>query len=326
MADRERPVLVTGGAGFVGANLVRHLEAAGRTVRVFDSLVNGRRPYLAGTGAELVEGDIRDGEAVASAMDGVREVFHLAAAGSVVESVNDPWANFESNVRGTLSVLDAARRTGVERLVFSSTGGALIGDAPPPVSEESVPRPISPYGASKAAAEAYCHAFAKSYGLRTVALRFANVYGPFSGHKKGAVTAFFRALHAGEPLTVFGTGEASRDFMYVDDICAALMLALTADVPGGSVMHVATGVETTVNELAALCAEVAGRPDHPIDRRPARPGEVDRNFARYDLAAKLLGFTPTVDLRAGLVRTWDWYAEHVFVADSPYGAEHLSDA
>ncbi|MFL6140211.1 MAG: NAD-dependent epimerase/dehydratase family protein [Frankiaceae bacterium] len=324
--DHDRPVLVTGGAGFVGANLVRHLGRSGRSVRVLDSLVNGRTDYLDGTGAELVEGDILDGDAVAAAMTGVRDVVHLAAAGSVVESVSDPWGNFESNVRGTLSVLDAARRTGVERLVFSSTGGALIGDAAPPVSEESVPRPLSPYGASKAAAEAYCHAFAKSYGLRTVALRFANVYGPYSGHKKGAVTAFFRALHAGEPLTVFGTGTASRDFMHVDDICAALMLALTADVPGGSVMHVATGVETTVNELAALCADVAGRPGHPIDRRPARPGEVDRNFARYDLAAKLLGFEPTVALRDGLAGTWDWYAEHVFVEGSPYGAERLTDA
>ena len=326
MAAHDGPVLVTGGAGFVGANLVRRLAAAGRGVRVLDSLVNGRTEYLAGTGAELVVADITDGAAVAEAMAGVREVVHLAAAGSVVESVADPWENFENNVRGTLSVLDAARRTGVTRVVFSSTGGALIGDAPPPVSEQSVPRPLSPYGASKAAAEAYCHAFARSYGLRTVALRFANVYGPYSGHKKGAVTVFFRALHAGEPIVVYGTGTASRDFMYVDDICSALVLALGADVPGGSVMHVATGVETTVNELAAVCAEVAGRPDHPVERRPARPGEVDRNFARYDVAAELLGFAPTVGLREGLARTWRWYAEHVFVADSPYGAERLTDA
>jgi UDP-glucose 4-epimerase len=323
--DADR-VLVTGGAGFVGANLVRRLEAAGTTVRVFDNLATGRRDYLAGTGAELVEGDILDGDAVAEAMAGVGAVAHLAAAGSVVDSVRDPWANFESNVRGTLTVLDAARRTGTERVVFSSTGGALIGDAPPPVNEESVPRPLSPYGASKAAAEAYCHAFAKSYGMRTVALRFANVYGPFSGHKKGAVTAFFRALHDGEPIVVYGSGTASRDFMYVDDICAALVLALSADVAGGSVMHVATGVETSVNELVALCAEVAGRPDHPVERRPARPGEVDRNFARYDVAARLLGFAPSVALRDGLALTWKWYAEHVFVDDSPYAAERLTDA
>jgi UDP-glucose 4-epimerase len=319
-------VLVTGGAGFVGANLVRRLEAAGRSVRVLDALVTGRREYLGDTAAELIIGDIRDADAVADALTGVRSVVHLAAAGSVVDSVADPFPNFESNVRGTVSVLDAARRAGVERLVFSSTGGALIGDAEPPVSEESVPRPLSPYGASKAAAEAYCHAYARSYGLRTVALRFANVYGPFSGHKKGAVTAFFRAIHDGRPLTVFGDGSASRDFMYVDDICAALELALGADVPGGTVMHVATGVETTVRELAALCAEVAGSPDHPIEHQPARPGEVDRNFARYGLAAKLMGFAPTVDLRAGLERTWQWYAEHVFVAGSPYAGGALTDA
>ena len=319
-------VLVTGGAGFVGANLVRRLERAGRGVRVLDTLAAGRREYLAGTSAELVVADILDTGAVTEAMAGVQHVVHLAAAGSVVDSVRDPWGNFESNVRGTLSVLDAARRAGVARLVFSSTGGALIGDAPPPVSEQSVPRPLSPYGASKAAAEAYCSAFARCYGLGVVALRFANVYGPFSGHKKGAVTAFFRALHAGEPLTVFGDGTASRDFMHVDDICAALHLALTTDLPGGTVMHVATGVETTVNELAALCAEVAGKPDHPVERQPARPGEVDRNFARYDLAAELMGFQPSVKLRDGLEQTWRWYAEHVFVPDSPYAGQPLSDA
>jgi UDP-glucose 4-epimerase len=159
-----------------------------------------------------------------------------------------------------------------------------------------------------------------------VALRFANVYGPFSGHKKGAVTVFFRALAAGEPIVVYGDGSASRDFMYVDDIARALRLALTGDLPGGTVMHVATGVETSVLTLAHACRLLAGRPDHPVEFRPPRPGEVGRNFARYDLAAALTGFAPTVDLRDGLARTWAWYAEHVFVADSPYAAGQLTDA
>jgi UDP-glucose 4-epimerase len=303
-------LLVTGGAGFVGANLLRRLGGH-RAVRVLDSLVTGAKDNLP-PDVELVEGDIRDADAVADAMAGVSAVVHLAAAGSVVDSVASPWENFDVNVRGTLTVLDGARRAGVERVVLASTGGALMGNAPGPVDEESVPRPLSPYGASKAAAEAYACAYAGSYGLRTIALRFANLYGPFSGHKKGVVTAFFRALDAGRPLVVHGDGRASRDFMHVTDICAAIELALGADVPGGTTLHVATGVETTVDELADLCRQVAGRPDHPLEHRDRRVGEVDRNVASYRLAEQVLGFRPAVALRDGLADTWSWYRDHVF--------------
>jgi UDP-glucose 4-epimerase len=200
----------------------------------------------------------------------------------------------------------------VGRVVFSSTGGALIGNAAPPVNEQSLPKPISPYGASKLAAEAYCHAFAKSYGMTTVALRFANVYGPYSGHKKGAITVFLRALHEGRPLTIYGDGTASRDFMYVDDICRGIQLGLSADVRPGTVAHLATGVETSVLELADACRRVVGLPDHPIELLPPRPGEVDRNFATYDYAREILGFTPSVSLDEGLALTWDWYKRFVF--------------
>jgi UDP-glucose 4-epimerase len=188
-------ILVTGGCGFIGANLVPQLLADGNAVRVLDDLRTGRAEYLDGYDVELVEGDICDAALVAETMDGVSAVIHLAAAGSVVDSVADPAANFAANAAGTFTVLDAVRVAGIDRLVFSSTGGALIGNATPPVNERSLPKPISPYGASKLAAEAYCHAFAMSYGIRTVATRFANVYGPFSGHKKGAITAFFKAIH-----------------------------------------------------------------------------------------------------------------------------------
>jgi UDP-glucose 4-epimerase len=300
-------VLVTGGAGFVGANLVRRLTGE-YDVRVLDSGAAGSTNVLP-AGVELVPADIRDGDAVTDALAGVTAVVHLAAAGSVVESVTDPWGNFDVNVRGSLQVLDAARAAGVERIVVASTGGALMGNAPGPVDETSVPRPLSPYGASKAAMEAYCHAYAGSYGLRSVILRFANLYGPFSAHKKGVVSAFFRALDRGEPLVVYGDGQASRDFMYVDDICSAIERALVADVPGGTTAHVATGVETTIDELAALCSEVAGRPGHPVRHRPTRTGEVERNVGSYQMAHKLLGFEPAVSLRDGLAATWRWYQQ-----------------
>lgn len=306
-----RRILVTGGAGFIGSNLARRLLDDGWSVRVLDLLVTGRKEYLDGLDVEFVAGDIRTPEIVADALTDVDAVAHLAASGSVVQSVADPAANFSTNVVGTFTVLDEARKAGVGRFVFSSTGGALIGDATPPVDERSVPRPISPYGASKMVGEAYGHAFARSYGMHTVSTRFANVYGPYSGHKQGAITVFFKAIHNGEPIVIYGDGKASRDYLYVDDICAGIRLGLTADVPAGSVYHLATGVETTVAQLADACRRVAGKPEHPIEYRPARAGEVDRNFASYDLAKAELGFTPTVDLDEGLARTWDWYLENV---------------
>jgi UDP-glucose 4-epimerase len=305
-------VLVTGGAGFVGSNLVRLLLSDGFEVAVLDDFRTGRREYLEALDVEVVEGAIGDTELVTRLATGRDAIVHLAAAGSVVDSVADPVMNFEANVQGTFSVLNAARAADIGRLVFSSTGGALIGNAVPPVNEQSLPRPISPYGAGKLAAEAYCHAFAKSYGMTTVALRFANVYGPYSGHKKGAVTVFLRALHEGRPLNIFGDGKATRDFMYVDDICHGIHLGLTTDLAPGTVAHLATGVETSILELADACRTAVGLPDHPIEYLPIRPGEVERNFATYDYAQKAMGFEPSVALADGLVSTYEWYQKHVF--------------
>ena len=197
-------ILVTGGAGFDGATLVRRLVASGYRVRVYDNLSSGDEAHLAGVDAELVKGDIRDVDALDDALAGQDAVIHLAAAGSVVGSITDPVGNFESNVLGTFRVLDAARRAGVARTVQASTGGALIGDATPPVNEQSLPKPLSPYGASKLAGEGYAHAFAKTYGLRTVAVRFGNMYGPWCARKRGVLNVYFEALHSGTPLIIYG--------------------------------------------------------------------------------------------------------------------------
>ncbi|MGN2244817.1 NAD-dependent epimerase/dehydratase family protein [Frateuria sp. GZRR33] len=300
-------IVLTGGAGFIGSNLLRALPAT--SVAVFDNFSRGNRDALPEHVA-VFEGDIRDPVALGSALRGARAVVHLAAYGSVVESVGDPTANFDINAFGTQCVLEACRLQKVERVVFASTGGALIGDAIPPVDEGSLPRPISPYGASKLCGEAYCHAYAKSYGLRTVALRFANIYGPFSAHKKGAITRFMKALMRGEPITIYGEGTATRDYLHVDDLCRGISKALSQDIAPGEVFHIASGVETSVNALAALVSEVAGQPGHPIIRLPSRPGEVGRNFARFDKAAATLGFEPRVSLREGLASTWAWFCEN----------------
>lgn len=306
---RDTKVLVTGGCGFIGCTLVRLLQQRGVHVRVLDNLSRGFRSYV-GPQTELLVGDIRDPEAVARAMTGIDAVVHLAAYGSVIESISDPRENFDINVRGTLTVLEGARDAGVERLVFASTGGAIMGDTAPPVDETSVPRPISPYGSSKLCGEAYCHGFAGSYGLRTIMLRFGNVYGPWSAHKKGAVTTFAKALLQDQPITIFGDGSASRDLLHVSDLCSGIMAALEVDVAPASVFHLASGQETTVGELARLMAELAGKPDHPITHKPARKGEVLRNFAAFERARQVLGFQPSYGLKDGMLETWAWFRDH----------------
>lgn len=298
-------VLVTGGCGFIGARLVPLLREREADVRVFDNLSRGRRDNV-GEDVAVVVGDIRDPAALGGALAGVDAVVHLAAFGSVIESIADPTENFEVNVLGTLTVLRACVEAGVDRLVFASTGGALIGNAEPPVSEASLPWPISPYGASKLCGEAYLHAFAGAYGLKTAALRFANVYGPFSEHKKGAVTTFIKNAIDGEPIVIFGDGSASRDFLYVDDLCAAICDAVEANL-ADEVLHVASERETTIRELAELILRVAGREDTPIEHRPARRGEVTRNFATAEKARSVLGFEPVETLESGMEKTIDWF-------------------
>lgn len=303
-------IIVTGGAGFVGSNLVRLLLERDFEVTVFDNFVRGRREYLDGLEVDIVEGDIRDPEALTAAFRGFRQVIHLAALGSVVESVADPATNFDINVRGTFNVLDAAVKAGAEKLVFSSTGGALIGNATPPVDETSLPKPISPYGAGKLCCEAYCHAFSHAFDLDTVCARFANVYGPYSGHKVGVVNQFLKCIAADEPLVIFGDGSASRDYIHVADLCDGILAALFEETARNEVFHLASGRETSLLELADIMRRVTGREDHPIDFRPARIGEVNRNFASYDRAARILGFEPRISLERGLAETCEWLASY----------------
>ena len=299
-------ILVTGGSGFVGANLVRKLLEKGADVRVLDNLERGNPAYLDGLDVELVVDDIRNAEGINKAFSGIDKVVHLAAFGSVVESLQDPRTNFDINVQGTFNVLSCARENGIEKLVFSSTGGALIGDAVPPVNEKSLPKPISPYGAGKLCCEAYCHAFSLSYGINTICTRFANVYGPYSDHKGGVINQFFRRLQADEPLVIYGDGSSTRDYIHVDDLCEGITLALLTDTLENDVVHLASGRETSLSELAQIMIDISRKPEHPIVYEAKRVGEVDRNFARFDYASETLGFEPRYELQQGLRETWDW--------------------
>jgi len=298
--------LVTGGCGFIGVNLVSRLVQGGGRVRVLDNLSLGRREDVEPLGVELVVGDIRDFPTLARAARGIDVVVHLAAHTRVVESVSNPELNFEVNVLGTMNALRVSRSAGVQKFIFASTGGAILGEQVPPVHEGMVPRPVSPYGASKLAGEGYCSAFCRGYGLNTVALRFSNVYGPYSYHKGSVVAQFFRNAMRDEPLTVYGDGVQTRDFLYVDDLVEAVLGADRIDTPG-EVFQIASGRETSVASLVELMKEVVTGPSFEVRHEAARAGEVSRNYANIEKARRMLGYEPKTELRDGLRRTWQWF-------------------
>ncbi|HET7170589.1 MAG TPA: NAD-dependent epimerase/dehydratase family protein [Gaiellales bacterium] len=298
--------LVTGGAGFIGSALVRALEARGYEVRVYDDLSVGDPANLEGTGAELVRGDVRDLDALVTAAQGCDAAFHLAAGAGVIQSIDEPLVNFDLNARGTLVALEAARRAEVGRFVFSSSN-APLGEGAYPAREDKPIAPLSPYGASKAVGEAYCSAFHGAYGMHAVAVRFSNAFGPRSAHKGNVIPLFIRRLRAGQELIVYGDGEQTRDFVFCEDLADGLVRAAEADGAGGEIFQLASGVETSLNRLLELLAEVSGA-EPRIRREPPRAGEILRNYSSVDKARDRLGYTPSVTLEQGLRRTWEWFA------------------
>ncbi|WP_254600817.1 NAD-dependent epimerase/dehydratase family protein [Caulobacter sp. S45] len=299
-------MLITGGCGFIGANLLRRLEERGGVdVVVLDNETLGRREHLGEFSGEFIHGDIRDLDLLDRVLPGVDAVVHLAADTRVLDSIAEPGLNFDVNVQGTFGLLQAMRRAGVRRLINASTGGAIIGEATPPVHEEMVARPISPYGASKLAVEGYCSAFAGSYGFDAVSLRFSNVYGPRSFHKGSVVAAFFKTILRGEPLIVYGDGEQTRDFVYVEDLCDGIAQALAK--PCSGVFQLGSGRPLSVNGLIAAMQPVVAPRSIPVDYRPARSGEVLNTWCQISLAERVLGFRPQTPLHEGLARTWAWF-------------------
>jgi UDP-glucose 4-epimerase len=306
--DIPGPVLVTGGAGFIGSNLVRALLRQRVVVRVLDNLEFGTGSQLDGLEVELIQADVRDREAVRGAVGGCGSIVHLAAVASVLESVANPWPTFDVNASGTLRLLEAAAEAGVSKFVFASSSAAL-GEHEPPLDEDKLPQPVSPYGASKLAAEGYCGAYRGSRGLNTTVLRFSNVYGPFSTHKTSVVSKLFGRILRGESVTVYGDGEQTRDFVHVEDVVEAIELALCADVPG-STFQIATGRETSIRDLLLHMRDVTGV-DFPVERLPQPDGEIRRNVSSIDRARRLLGYEPRWDLRTGLVQTYTWLSERI---------------
>ncbi len=297
--------VVTGGAGFIGSHVCEALLAGGDDVHVVDNLATGKRENLV-DGVTFHEVDIRSD--LAPLFDAVRPevVFHLAAQADVGTSTERPDYDAEVNVLGTVRVLEAARSAGA-RVVFSSTGGALYGECDRPADEDYPKRPLSPYGTAKLAAELYLETWNRLHGTRHVTVRFANVYGPRqdSSLEGGVVAIFLERMARGEETAIFGDGEQTRDFVYVGDVAAATLAALRVD---GGAFNVGTGVETSVNELHALCRKVSGDEREPrhVD---ARLGDVRRSLLDASRAARELGWRPAVALEDGLRRTWEWTVE-----------------
>ena len=301
-------VLITGGAGFIGTNLVQFMSQSGAyEIVVLDDLSVGQQAPAFPSGVKFKKADFTDRGAMADALRDVDAVVHLAALSGVIDSVVDPQPSFQINVVGAFQLLELARAAKVRRLINASTGGALLGEVTPPISEEMAPCPLSPYGASKLAVEGYCSAFAGAYGFPCITLRFSNIYGPRSAHKKSVVAAFIKNIIRGEPLVVYGDGTQQRDYLYVGDLVRAIEAALRRDLVG--VYQLGYGRPATLKYLIETLKKVSGR-EFRVQFEPRRSGEVHSTWCNIDKAAKDFGYSAPTDLEAGVRATWDWYVEN----------------
>lgn len=312
-------VLVTGGAGFIGSHTVDRLVADGHRVVVLDDLRTGKRANLAHHGAlrfadgspvELVVADVSCGifaplAALTATHGPIARIIHLAAQVSVVHSLANPLVDVAVNYVGTVQVLEYARAVGVAKVVFASSAAVYGDTAAVPVLEDVPCRPLSPYGVDKLASELMLRAYASTHGLASTPLRFFNVYGPRqdpTSPYSGVISIFADRARAGRPITIFGDGQQTRDFVYVGDVARAVVTAALTDGGDGTAMNVGTGRETTVRELAEVVVALAGT-DVPISHAPARAGEIVRSCAEVGRAREALGFTAATTLADGLART-----------------------
>ena len=311
---RNQRVLVTGGAGFIGSELVRQLAGQGFAVRIVDNLVNGRRENLQGVlgeNVELIVADIRDVKSMTSLVRDVDIIFHLACLG-VRHSIHSPYENHEVNASATLGLLNIARRIGVKRFVYVSTSevyGMVVTSEP--LTEEQPTFPMTVYGASKLAGECYTRAFWNTYRYPTVILRPFNAYGPRCHHEGDSgevIPKFMLRCLAGQPMVIFGDGTQTRDFTFVGDTASGIIAAGISDASVGQTFNLGTGKEIRVLELANTIRQVLDRPQAEIIQADPRPGDVPRLMADSSKAQKLFQFQPSVGLRDGLAQIRDWYA------------------
>lgn len=304
-------VLVTGGAGFIGSHIASALVKSGARVRVLDDLTTGHQENIDEIGdVDFIQGSVADESLLAKALDGVELVFHEAAIPSVPRSVAAPRESHVASVEGTFSLLLAAKDKKVRRVIYAASSSAY-GDQPAPSkSEKMAPDPLSPYAVAKLVGEYYCQVFTRVYELETVSLRYFNVFGPRqdpSSEYSGVVSRFISALLSGERPVIYGDGEQSRDFTYIDNVVAANLSAADATAASGKVINVANGASITLNQLLSELKDLTGNNDVEAEYRPPRLGDVRHSLADISVAKQLLGYESKVGLREGLQRTIDWW-------------------
>jgi len=307
--------LVTGGAGFIGSHLVERLVRDGESVRVLDNFATGHRRNLepfAGK-IDLVEGDLRKKADCAKACQGVEVIFHEGAVPSVPVSVEDPVTSHEANIDGTFNLLMAARDARARRVIFAASSSAY-GDLPDlPKRETARPDPLSPYAVNKLVGEQYLSVFYKCYGLETLSLRYFNVFGPRQDPKSqyaAAIPAFVTAILHDEPPTIYGDGEQTRDFTYIDNVVHANLLAAKAPKLSGEVINIACGERVSVNQIIAEINKLLGK-NVPSKHVAERAGDVKHSLADITLARQIIGFEPIVDFAEGLRLAIDWYRNNL---------------
>lgn len=304
--------MVTGGAGFVGSHIASGLLTGGARVRILDDLSTGHRENIDEIGGDIdfIQGSVADEQLLEKALENVELIFHEAAIPSVPRSVEAPRQTHIASVDGTFSLLLAARNAGVKRVVYAASSSAY-GDQPTlPKSEQMAPDPLSPYAVAKLVGEYYCKVFTRVYGLETVSLRYFNVFGPRQdpgSQYSGVVSRFISALTTNQRPVIYGDGEQSRDFTYIDNVVAANLSAASAAGAAGKVINVANGKRVTLNELLSELKQLTGKTDVTAEYREPRVGDVRHSLADISMARELLGYQSKVDLREGLHRTLDWW-------------------
>ena len=304
--------MVTGGAGFIGSHIAGALASSGARVRVLDDLSTGHRENLdeIGGNIDFVQGSVADEQLLSKALENVELIFHEAAIPSVPRSVEAPRNTHIASVDGTFALLLAAKEAGVKRVVYAASSSAY-GDQPTlPKAEQMAPDPLSPYAVAKLVGEYYCRVFTRVYGLETVSLRYFNVFGPRqdpSSQYSGVVSRFMSALLNDEQPVIYGDGEQSRDFTYIENVVAANLSAVSAPKAAGKVINVANGQRITLNELLDELKQLTGRTNVIAEYREPRVGDVRHSLADITMARELLGYESKVDLREGLKRTLDWW-------------------
>jgi dTDP-glucose 4,6-dehydratase len=303
-------VLVTGGAGFIGCNLVRRLLKEGAKVRVFDNFSTGKRENLADINGniEIFEGDLRDFAQVLEATKGIEIIFHEAALPSVIRSVKAPNTTSEVNITGTLNLLEASKVNKVKKIIYASSSSIYGDSLILPKKEDMIPNPLSPYGVSKIAGEHYMKVSHHLYGIKTIILRYFNVYGPYqdpTSEYSGVIARFITAFLRNKPITIYGDGEQSRDFTYVDDVVDVNIIAANASI-SGEVFNVAGGNKYTLNQMVEILKDILDK-DNEVFYTDSRPGDVRHSEADISKITAKMGFKPKISFKAGLEKTVEWY-------------------